>query len=143
MAIRNVNTTNGVTTYNAPETLSNIPENNPEHQSSPNDFHEGDVPEFIIYESFDEAKNACSTIFLKPGEAHTEFYKQDNVYHCVVAIGNVDHNDGHLYITDSGSEKSLDERLAEMHDEVIESTKEFTYLVKDVSALRDGIVEFE
>ena len=95
---------------NKPEPLYNVPENNPEHQSRPEDFHHPH-PHVILYSSFEEARNACSLVFLKPGEAHTEFYKTDGVYHCVIAIGNISPGAGHLFVTDSGNEYSINDSL--------------------------------
>lgn len=65
-----------------------------------------------LYDSYDEAVIACSRVFLKPGEVHTEFYKEDGVYHCVIAIGNINPNKGHLYLQDMGDgEVSVNEIL--------------------------------
>ena len=101
---------------NSPKPLGTVPENNPEHTSAPTDFHCPIPPKPVLYNSFEEAQNACELVFLKPGEAHTEFYQKNGKYHCVVAIGNIKPNLKHLYLTDSGNEMSLDDRLSIMAD---------------------------
>ena len=87
---------------NTPKPLGCIPENNPKHISKPIDFHHPIPPKPILYNSFEEAKAACELIFLKPGEAHTEFYQKEGEqqYHCVIAIGNIKPDTEHLYLTD-------------------------------------------
>ena len=60
---------------NSSEALGSIPANNPEHRSAPADMHHPIPPRPTLYNSFNEAKDACGVIYLKPGEAHTEFYK--------------------------------------------------------------------
>lgn len=91
---------------NMPKPLGCIPENNPNHVSKPINFHHPIPPKPILYNSFEEAKAACELIFLKPGEAHTEFYQKEGEYqyHCVVAIGNIKPDTEHLYLTDSVNE---------------------------------------
>ena len=135
---------------NQPQPLGAIPENNPNHRSAPIDMHHPIPPKPELYHSFEEAKNACELIFLKPGEAHTEFYKKNNEYHCVVAIGNVIPNTPHLYLTDSGFEMSIDDRLDDMNETIQWFGKTVSVLNKDVSALTDefrqlnlNIEEFE
>lgn len=130
------------TNNNTPEVIENILENNPDHQSSAGDLHAVDFPGYHMYSSFDEAKNACDLIYLKPGEAHTEFYKINDEYHCVVAIGNLNSDNGHLYLTDSGENGSLDDRLAAMNAQVILLSKQFTLLSKDVSSFKADIEQF-
>ena len=107
MAISKERVNNRKTT-NAPEPMYSVPANDPNHRSRPTDFHcPPPPPHIVLYESFEEARNACSLVFLKPGEIHTEFYKTDKVYHCVIAVGNVSPGAGHLYITDSGYDQSI------------------------------------
>ena len=84
---------------NQQEPLGTIPANNPEHVSAPADFHHPIPPKPILYNSFEEAVNACEQIFLKPGEAHTEFYQINGIIHCVVGIGNYNPSYKHLYLT--------------------------------------------
>ena len=128
---------------NKPEPLGTVPENNPDHVSRPVDFHHPIPPKPILYNSFDEAVAACELIFLKPGEAHTEFYKIDNTYHCVVAIGNIYANHKHLYLTDSGNILSIGEQFALLKDEIIQLSKQFLLLDKHVDNLEDKINVFE
>lgn len=92
---------------NQQEPLGTIPANNPEHVSAPADFHHPIPPKPILYNSFEEAVNACEQIFLKPGEAHTEFYQTNGIIHCVVGIGNYNPSYKHLYLTDSGDTTSI------------------------------------
>ena len=143
MAIKSVNSVKNSNIRNTPESLSSIPESNVDHQSTSTEFHNDTSINLRLYASFDEAKQACERIYLKPGEAHTEFYKEDGEYHCVVAIGNIFENTEHLYLTDSGNEFSIDERLDHMHDDFVQLSKQFTYLTKDVSSLHINVEEFE
>lgn len=94
---------------NQPEPLGTVPSNNPEHVSAPVDFHHPIPPKPILYNSFEEAINACEQIFLKPGEAHTEFYQTNGIIHCVVGIGNYNTGYKHLYLSDSGDAASISE----------------------------------
>ena len=143
MAIKSVNSVKNSNIRNTPESLPSIPESNVDHQSTSTEFHNDTSINLRLYTSFDEAKQACERIYLKPGEAHTEFYKEDGEYHCVVAIGNIFENTEHLYLTDSGNEFSIDERLDHMHDDFVQLSKQFTYLTKDVSSLHINVEEFE
>ena len=95
----------------------------------------------ILYNSFEEAKDACGIIFLKPGEAHTEFYKSDKEYHCVVAIGNINPGYGHLYLTDSGSDMSIDDRLDIMNASVNLYYKQVQILNTSVKNLNTSFIE--
>ena len=133
------------TSENTPDILATLPENNPDHQSSPDDFHEtSSNPGWKLWSNFEEAKIACSSIYLKRGEAHTEFYKDENdEYHCVVAIGNLIPNTDHLFLTDSGSEYSIDGRLDQMNSSIIDLSKQVTYYAKKVKNLNSSINEFE
>ena len=108
---------------NQPKPLGTVPETNPEHVSGPVDFHHPIAAKPILYNSFEEAVKACEQIFLKPGEAHTEFYQKGEAYHCVVAIGNIKPNTVHLYLTDSGNEMSIDDRLDNMSAQVTNLSK--------------------
>ena len=118
-----LNNKKNVKITNTPKPLGNVPENNPEHVSSPIDFHHPIPPKPILYNSFEEAVKACEQIFLKPGEAHTEFYQKGESYHCVVAIGNIKPDTKHLYLTDSGNEMSIDDRLDNMLAQVTNLSK--------------------
>ena len=109
-----LNNKKNVKTTNTPKPLSNVPENNPEHVSSPIDFHHP-IPAKPV--------EACEQIFLKPGEAHTEFYQKGETYHCVVAIGNIIPDTKHLYLTDSGNGMSIDDRLDNMLAQVVNLSK--------------------
>ena len=104
---------------NQQEPLGTIPANNPEHVSAPADFHHPIPPKPILYNSFEEAVNACEQIFLKPGEAHTEFYQTNGIIHCVVGIGNYNPSYKHLYLTDSGDTASISDQLNAMNEQVI------------------------
>ena len=104
---------------NQQEPLGTIPANNPEHVSAPTDFHHPIPPKPILYNSFEEAVNACEQIFLKPGEAHTEFYQTNGIIHCVVGIGNYNPSYKHLYLTDSGDTASISDQLNAMNEQVI------------------------
>lgn len=104
---------------NQQEPLGTIPANNPEHVSAPADFHHPIPPKPILYNSFEEAVNACEQIFLKPGEAHTEFYQTNGIIHCVVGIGNYNPSYKHLYLTDSGDTTSISDQLNAMNEQVI------------------------
>ncbi len=128
---------------NQPKPLGTVPETNPEHVSGPADFHHPIPAKPILYNSFNEAVNACEQIFLKPGEAHTEFYQKDGVYHCVVAIGNITPNTKHLYLTDSGNEMSIDDRLDNMSAQVTNLSKQFSLLSKNFDNLNSSVEEFE
>ncbi len=128
---------------NRPEPLGTVPANNPEHVSAPADFHHPIPPKPILYNSFEEAVNACEQIFLKPGEAHTEFYQKDGTYHCVVAIGNIKPDTKHLYLTDSGNEMSIDDRLDNMSAQVTNLSKQFSLLGKKFDDLNNNVEEFE
>lgn len=80
-----------------------------------------------LYDSYEKAVNACSVLFLYPGETHTEFYyKIENnkrVYHCVIAIGNIDSNKGHLYLEDfSNGEQSLLKSIADINKQLAKNT---------------------
>ena len=128
---------------NRPEPLGTVPVNNPEHVSAPADFHHPIPPKPILYNSFEEAVNTCEQIFLKPGEAHTEFYQKDGTYHCVVAIGNIKPDTKHLYLTDSGSEYSIDDRLDQMNSSIFDLGQYVTYYTKIINKLNSSINEFE
>lgn len=104
---------------NQQEPLGTIPANNPEHVSAPTDFHHPIHPKPTLYNSFEEAVNACEQIFLKPGEAHTEFYQTNGIIHCVVGIGNYNPSYKHLYLTDSGDTASISDQLNAMNEQVI------------------------
>lgn len=132
-----------VKSANTPKPLGTVPENNPEHVSAPVDFHHPIPPKPILYNSFEEAVNACEQIFLKPGEAHTEFYQKDETYHCVVAIGNIKPDTKHLYLTDSGNEMSIDDRLDNMSAQVTNLSKQFSLLGKKFDDLNNNVEEFE
>ena len=138
-----LNNKKNVKTTNTPKPLGNVPENNPEHVSAPIDFHHPIPPKPILYNSFEEAVKACEQIFLKPGEAHTEFYQKGETYHCVVAIGNIKPDTKHLYLTDSGNEMSIDDRLDNMLAQVTNLSKQFSLLSKKFDDLNDNIKEFE
>ena len=118
-----LNNKKNVKTTNIPKPLGNVPETNPEHVSGPIDFHHPIPAKPILYNSFEEAVEACEQIFLKPGEAHTEFYQKGEAYHCVVAIGNIKPDTKHLYLTDSGNEMSIDDRLDNMLAQVTNLSK--------------------
>ena len=124
-----------------PEPLGIIPTNNPDHRSAPIDMHHPFPQKPILYNSFEEAKDACGIIFLKPGEAHTEFYKSDKEYHCVVAIGNINPGYGHLYLTDSGSDMSIDDRLDIMNASVNLYYKQVQILNTSVKNLNTSFIE--
>ena len=124
-----------------PEPLGMIPTNNPDHRSAPIDMHHPFPQKPILYNSFEEAKDACGIIFLKPGEAHTEFYKSDKEYHCVVAIGNINPGYGHLYLTDSGSDMSIDDRLDNMNAGVNLYYKQVQILNTSVKNLNTSFIE--
>ena len=135
---------------NQPEPLGTVPANNPEHVSAPVDFHHPIPPKPVLHNSFTEAVGACEQIFLKPGEAHTEFYQEDGIIHCVVGIGNYNPGYKHLYLSDTGSNMSIDERLADMANQIniLNNTVEVYVedvngLKKDVSILNRNIAEFE
>ena len=138
-----LNNKKNVKSTNVPKPLGNVPENNPEHVSGPVDFHHPIPPKPILYNSFEEAVEACEQIFLKPGEAHTEFYQKGEAYHCVVAIGNIKPDTKHLYLTDSGNEMSIDDRLDNMLAQVTNLSKQFSLLSKKFDDLNDNIEEFE
>ena len=143
MAIKSVNSVKNSNANSVPESLTSIPTNNSSHQSTSNDFHDNTTVTIKLYHSFDEAKQACEQIYLKPGEAHTEFYIKDGEYHCVVAIGNIYENTEHLYLTDSGNTYSIDDRLDQISEQMVDLSKQFTYLSKDVSAMHTNVEEFE
>lgn len=128
---------------NQPEPLGTVPANNPEHVSAPVGFHHPIPPKPVLYNSFEEAKAACELVFLKPGEAHTEFYQKDGIYHCVVAIGNIDTNTEHLYLTDSGNEMSIDDRLNNISEQMVELSKSFSKLNEKFDDLTSRVDEFE
>ena len=138
-----LNNKKNVKTTNTPKPLGNVPENNPEHVSSPIDFHHPIPPKPILYNSFEEAVAACEQIFLKPGEAHTEFYQKGESYHCVVAIGNIIPDTKHLYLTDSGNGMSIDDRLDNMVEQVTNLSKQFSLLSKKFDDLNNNVEEFE
>ena len=138
-----LNNKKNVKTTNTPKPLGNVPENNPEHVSSPIDFHHPIPPKPILYNSFEEAVKACEQIFLKPGEAHTEFYQKGGSYHCVVAIGNIIPDTKHLYLTDSGNGMSIDDRLDNMVEQVTNLSKQFSLLSKKFDNLNNNVEEFE
>lgn len=135
---------------NQPEPLGTVPANNPDHVSAPVDFHHPIPPKPVLHNSFAEAVGACEQIFLKPGEAHTEFYQEGGIIHCVVGIGNYNPGYKHLYLTDTGSNMSIDERLSDMANQIntLNNTVEVYVedvngLKKDVSILNRNIAEFE
>ena len=138
-----LNNKKNVKSINVPKPLGNIPENNPEHVSSPIDFHYPIPPKPILYNSFEEAVEACEQIFLKPGEAHTEFYQKGETCHCVVAIGNIKPDTKHLYLTDSGNGLSIDDRLDNMLAQVVNLSKQFSLLSKKFVELNNNVEEFE
>ena len=138
-----LNNKKNVKTTNIPKPLGNVPETNPEHVSGPIDFHHPIPAKPILYNSFEEAVKACEQIFLKPGEAHTEFYQKDKTYHCVVAIGNIKPNTKHLYLTDSGNGMSIDDRLDNMAAQVDNLSKQFSLLSKEFDDLNNNVEEFE
>ena len=72
-----------------------------------------------------------------------EFYKIDNTYHCVVAIGNIYANHKHLYLTDSGNTLSIDEQFALLKDEIIQLSKQFSLLDKHIDNLENKINVFD
>ena len=138
-----LNNKKNVKSTNVPKPLGNVPENNPEHVSGPVDFHHPIPPKPILYNSFEEAVEACEQIFLKPGEAHTEFYQKGETYHCVVAIGNIIPDTKHLYLTDSGNGMSIDDRLDNMLEQVVNLSKQFSLLSKKFDELNNNVKEFE
>ncbi len=135
---------------NQPEPLGTVPANNPDHVSAPTYFHHPIPPKPVLHNSFAEAVSACEQIFLKPGEAHTEFYQENGIIHCVVGIGNYNPGYKHLYLTDTGGNMSIDERLNDMAKQIniLNNTVEVyaedvSGLKKDVSILNENIVKFE
>ena len=138
-----LNNKKNIKSANVPKPLGNVPETNPEHVSGPVDFHHPCPAEPILYNSFEEAVKACEQIFLKPGEAHTEFYQKDKTYHCVVAIGNIKPNTKHLYLTDSGNGMSIDDRLDNMAAQVDNLSKQFSLLSKEFDGLNNNVEEFK
>ena len=104
---------------NQPKPLGTVPETNPEHVSGPVDFHHPIPAKPILHNSFGEAVNACEQIFLKPGEAHTEFYQTNGIIHCVVGIGNYNPGHKHLYLSDSGDKASIADQLNAMNEQIV------------------------
>lgn len=92
-----------------------------------------------IYDSFNDAKMACDLIFLKPGESHVEYYKTDNQYHCVVAIGNIVPNISHLYITDTGDDKPILEKLKEIQDLAVDAYQLSQYVDQQLQVLNTSL----
>lgn len=128
---------------NSPKPLGTVLENNPEHVSRPIDFHYPIPPKPVLYNSFEEAKNSCQLVFIKPGEAHRGFYPKDREYHCVVAKGNIKSDTEHLYLTDSGNEMSIDDRLDNMVEQVAKLSEQFSLLSKKFNTLSENVEEFE
>ena len=94
---------------NKPVNLHNIPEPNPDYSSAPIPMHCKPCPKPTVYNSFEEAMAACELFFLKPGKTHTEYYKDENEIHCVIAIGNIYQNRKHLYLSDTGNKSAIDQ----------------------------------
>ncbi len=94
---------------NKPVNLCNIPEPNPDYSSAPIPMHCEQCPKPTVYNSFDEALAACELFFLKPGKTHTEYYKDGNEIHCVIAIGNIYQNRKHLYLSDTGNKSAIEQ----------------------------------
>ena len=126
---------------NQPEPLGTIPANNPDHVSAPIDFHHPIPPKPILHNSFNEAVNACEQIFLKPGEAHTEFYQTDGIIHCVVGIGNIKPDTKHLYLSDSGNIASISDQLNAMNEQVILMGKKVDNVYKTLTEKFDTLQE--
>jgi len=94
---------------NKPVNLCGVPEPNPDYSSAPIPMHCEQCPKPIVYNSFEEAMAACELFFLKPGKTHTEYYKDDNEIHCVIAIGNIYQNRRHLYLSDTGNKSAIEQ----------------------------------
>ena len=126
---------------NQPESLGTVPANNPEHVSAPVDFHHPIPPKPILHNSFAEAVGACEQIFLKPGEAHTEFYQTNGIIHCVVGIGNYNSGYRHLYLTDSGDTASISDQLNAMNEQVTLMGKKVDNVYETLTEKFDALQE--
>ena len=71
------------------------------------------LTDLVLYHSFEEALDAVNDVKLIPGQVHTEFYIDNNEYHCIVGIGNIVENTPHLILSDSGS-SSIAEQFKEL-----------------------------
>lgn len=102
-----------------PEALCEIPAPTC-HQAGPEPFNHCPCPPKVepthLCNSFADAVAVCEQIYLNVGETHTEFYQDTNkTYHCVVAIGNINKDKGHLYLTDSGTDTPISEQISSIN----------------------------
>jgi len=129
------------------QSLVETPIHCPEHQAGPvpecgHRDHICPAPEIRLHGSFEEAVIYANNVFLRPGEARSEFYKDASTqeYHCIVAIGNIQPGKGHLILSDTGDKRSFSEQYAYLYELIDVNSK---YLDKSVKEIKASLAGFD